>query len=356
MKNRYLIIMLAAAAAAVLFMPGASHGRHDLGELEFVRCMGFDMGDTVRVTATVTPGESEQEEDTEVVSGEGKSINEAVEEIKIAHEKSTFFGYVSQYVIGEETALAGVGDIMDYACRDVYSRLDTPCYIVKGAAAAELIKGANDEERSLSRRLIGLEDERGGVNLPVSIDIREILSAMERTGSCLVPGLRQEGDVVALDGYGIIKDARLIGWVEKELVPAANMLAGEKGALMVTVELKDGGVISANIASYKRDFHVEVDGDKVTRCLIELDVDADLAGVMGIDDVDEQADEIVKLIEDELNTDAKKVLRLSAEMEADFLDLAGAISLRYGEKDCGGAAVAVGVKVDLARSYEITDK
>lgn len=356
MKNRYLVIMLAIVAVAVMLMSGATYGRHDLGELEFVRCMGFDIGDEVTITATVTTGETEGKDDSEAVSGKGKSINEAVGKIKTAREKSAFFGYVSQYVIGEETAREGISDIMDYACRDVYSRPDTPCYIVKGASAKELVEWGEEQGKSLSVRLMGLEEEHSGTNLPRGVDVREILAAMERTGSCLVPGVERQGEMVVLAGYGVIKDAKLVGWIEPELVVAANMMLGHKGAMMVTVDLPSGGVVSLNLVSYSKKLKLELDEDIVIGCTVEIDAKFDLAGVMGIEDVDEQLQKIDTAAEAMVCEQAQRVLALRESLDADFLDLQCAVKAQAGNVRCDDMWVKVEVSGDLMRSYEITDE
>jgi len=354
-KNRFLLVVFAVAAVAAALNAGLHTAARDLSELEFVRCMGFDLGgEGVVITATLTRGEEEQAQDGDMVTATGRSVNDAVEALRISGSKYAFFGHISQYIVGEETAKSGIADLLEAARRDVHSRPNTACYVVQGQTAAEAVEQAARAGLSLSEELEAREKLKGEDAVPVSATVRRITTALERSGSCLVPAISVRDGEVQNRGYAILRGETLAGWLEPELVRTADMMLSGGSEPVLTVALGEGSV-SLTAVGVRFSVAPETQNGAVTALHLNLDLDLDVAGVMRITGVDSRREEIEALVEEQVCRDAAAVLRLSREKDADFLDLTSAAAMAApGCTLKPDTVYTVSVTARVIRAYEST--
>ena len=128
---------------------------------------------------------------------------------------------------------------------------------------------------------------------------------------------------VIADGYAIIKDGRLCGYIEPELSPAVWMLTGDMGISDLTVDGSGGDAVTLQLNHCRSGITPRWDGD----ALVGFDVDIELSASVNesgrplpLSDP-EQERVLCEALNARVTELVNGVLRTSQELGADFLNL-----------------------------------
>lgn len=217
----------ALALAALLAVKSAGllpRGREP-EERKLISALAVDGGEQVRVTA-VTGVRVSEEEEAEVLTGEGDSLARACRELRGGSSRRPYLGQTEQLLIGEGQ---DPGEVLDFVLSDRELRLDTLLYIVKGPAGEGLAASAGKTATET-----GGQDPRGRT-------VGELLPRLAEGDYALVPALAAEEDgTLGPAGWAALGPEGVVGYFEEEAAVGAALLTGMETEQVAT--LSDGAV------------------------------------------------------------------------------------------------------------------
>lgn len=225
----------------------------EMGDMALLRTMGVDaVAQGVEVTGSTGPrakGLQAEGEGALVLSAQGESLSAACLAMQSLSDNYVFFGYVDQLLLGEETAQRGMIPVLDYYARDVELGLGAQLWLVRGETAKKAVESGG--ETGVEGRLSTLQtDGKLGV-AAISRTAGEVYADLMELGSAFVPAVmpgEEENTSLIEAGYGVLKDGRLLGYLEGETARGLEILKGRAPAEVLTTEL-EGEQVSARIIS-----------------------------------------------------------------------------------------------------------
>lgn len=305
----------------------------EIEHLLVIQTMGLDR-ENGHILLSLASAADSGGESARTLSAEGSTVSTAMEHIyDYSFEEELFCYHVRQVLIGERAAENGIGDYLGYICRSPVMRIDVPIYVVKGAAAKELITYSGDGSRGISEIMRNMEaklEQRGG-----TFSSADVLRNLKRCGSALICAVEYSeadesteddspGMTAAAAGYAIIRGGMLCRYIEAEDAAAAELLMNRPGLFTVEVSDGHGGRAVLEINSGGADFSPVWSGDAVTGMNIRLSAEYSVLETDGKSSLQDEhyTDALTAALESYLLEHAEKVLQSSASLKADFLGLA----------------------------------
>ena len=382
MKMKFFVLVLVVIVLFGIIGTKARPVSRELSELEFVRVIGIDiLDDELRLTTSVSANTQGEGLGATMLTVKAPTINKAAEEIQGYTNKYIFFGYIAQYIMGEETAREDIRPYIDYIERDLYTRLDTNFYIARDTTAFKVIR---DVTSSLSERLDSLRKDEDILLVPHSITFREFLIQLSENGCAVIPTLelvqRQEGDqstsmssiesngdngkTMRSTGYAIFSDYKLVDFIENENLLGMNVLMGNSSVAALDVVGKDGSPVGLTIVANKVAYEPIFEDGELVKLLIKVQSSANVAEVQG-GELNRELNFIRSQAEEKMETQMRNVLDLSQKLNADFLGLGKKIELEEAikwqkmeknwEEILPSLDIDIQVAVTLTRTYEIEE-
>ena len=260
--KRFARISALAAALALLFGCTPGRGVHanyrPIEELWLVQTLGLDAdGGALLLSAAGRPADGSG---PETVFRRAASLPQGFEALQEHTPRGIlYFAHTRNIVLGQSFAAQGLGGLLDYVERDVSTRMGAALFVMRGGSARSLLCGAG-EDWDVSDVLASVRAETGRRGGSHVFDVRETAVALSEYGAALVCALRAtavessvagtDGSLSAVpDGYGILRDGRLVGFLEGDEALAASLLLGKAGEW--TWELPDGagGTLTAALSA-----------------------------------------------------------------------------------------------------------
>ena len=259
--KRFRLSRLIAAALALSLLSGCSLGRgvysnyRPLEELRLVETFGLDLdGDGLLLSASALPDAS----GGAVLSARAAALAPGLEALQDrAVRGQVFFAHTQYLVLGQSYAEAGVGGLFDYVERDIHTRMGTGLFVVRDGTAASLVTGAG-ADWDVSGVLASVRRETAARGDSHVFDLRETAVELSEYGAALVCALRivsssggvydvQPGLAAVPAGFGVLKDGRLIGFLDESEALAASLLRGTLGAVPVLLPDGSGGAVTVEV-------------------------------------------------------------------------------------------------------------
>ena len=374
-KSIYIIII------CVFLMSGCSAtgmyaNYRGIEELELVQTFGIDAhngGVCLTTASTASAGEKPPT----VLSRSGSAISKTAQALQDYSANSRlFYAHAQNVVIGEDAALQGVGDYLDYIIRSTQMRMGTSMYIVRGGTAKDLITGStSDESYNITKILESLHRDVDTIGSSHVYSCRDVSRALAETGAALVCAVQiaptqdhvfpSSSGITALPcGYAIISDGKLTDYIEGDAALAVSLIMGEGGVGMLPLTDAGGAQVAIEYELGKCEIKpVWGEGGSLTSIDITADLTAAIAEVdsQRYNGSEEYSLQIERIIETRLHRAIENVTALSGELQADFLKLGRAVKADSAKKYAalGGsfekkiADIPFNIKVDatVERSY-----
>lgn len=378
MKKILPILLLPALLLSGCGKAGAIEENYrEISQLQLIQTIGLDSHDQ-KLTLTVASGKPADGSAPAIISREAGSVALAMNAIQdYGASKQLYFSHVQYAVAGEEYARAGMSAFLDYIERDVRMRMGTDLFVLKGAEAKELISRPGSDSYNISSVLDTVKrdvDYRGDSHV---FSIRETVRSLDESGAALVCALRcvdtsgsvfltETGLSAVPDGYAILKDARLVGYIDSRDAEAASLLLNSLGAAVLSVDSGSGGLIMLEATGSAVSIRPEWAPDgSLDRIRVEAELKAAVSEI-GDTSIPLETGDYMSYLESALSLDMKKriisVLDASSRLDADFLNLSAALRRddrqRFDALPEGwlkDAAFDVSVKCAVDRSYDLGD-
>lgn len=366
--KRTVCFILSLALLPQLCACSVLGGARETEQLRVIQTMGVDYAPG-GVLLTLAPA-SGRDEAAACLSAEGVSVSAAMEHLRDRSvQEEVFCGHIRNLLLGEEAARQGIGPLLEYLCRSSDLRLETPVFVLQGASANEVMSQAGDARRGIDQLLQAAE-----ARLDYHSDSRYFTAAqisrnLDRFGGSLVCALdfreAAEADTrtAALSGFGILKDGKLLHFLDEDEAIGAGFLLGSMGVADVTVHDLEGRPVTLEITASGTDLRPLWAADGSLQGL-EIRAEARASLLEGGGRGDESyIDYLTGQLETAASERIRAVLQLSRRLRADFLGLGGRIELaspaqyRALEQDLGvllpKLEISISVKGSIIHSNDV---
>ncbi len=362
----------------------------EVSKLDLIKIYGTDYdpaSDNVRVSvllssedpssqsggAVDTSGMSDKKT-KEVVSFVGRSSDETSSFIDIATDKMLEHGHVDYLIFGEKAAEKDLMAMMDTYARDNVLRCTMKVYITKDCTANAVINDSLASDFFLSNKLdaIGKESVYGGVSSDIMLlDIMK--AGVARNSSYLVPALNltpgNEPMKIDVAGYGVFRDNKLIGYIDRNVSKFATVLAGKATKFLLYGDDDEGNPITLDVSYIKRDFQVDYDkeANEIKGITLRVRFRSNIIEIRSGNTIStkEKIDAFKQIQTDKLRSFLEYTMSSAQDWGADYTGLGRYIAVKYpkywdAHKDdwpeiFRNLPVTYDVKSIIERSFEISD-
>lgn len=379
--KRLIAIILTLAMLPSLCGCGSLYTNYrEMEQLLVLQTMGLDaeqQGLTLSLASAAEAGSGGSPTRLQI---KGSTIASALEQARnYSFEESLFFAHIASLLIGEEAARGGIDECINYICQSPRLRMDMPIYIVRGGTAGEAVLATGDGTAGIAEIMAGVRDdyesrspdtlfsvidiERGtlryGAALVCALEIADSIQDSSKS-SISVDGGQGGGDkaaggaqsgagsggenqggmdtgakTVASAGYAVLKDGKLCAYLDRDEALGISFLLNSVGRSDVVVRDAQGKNTTLEINSGGSKIKPMWDSSGQLR---RIDVAAEVGALVlemdgrGSIDKAEYADKLTAELESLVSERISYVLRMSRQLNADFLGLAGEAERSAPEK------------------------
>ncbi len=236
MKRRiiimYMSLMLLAGCA------GQTTG-WQTGNVTLVRAVGVDLAEQgVRLSASGGSGERPL-----VLAAHGATVAEGMRRLGTMGDGFVHFGHADQLLLGQDFAQTGVAQLLDFVARDRQIGPGARLWVLRDGSAEQALLSDNV---NIPARLDRLADGREGAVPKLGCTVTRLMSVLARGGSVAVPALREEDGALQPDGYAVLRQGRLVGFLDGEQGLGLELLCGEGAGQPIEV-LQDGNSLVLSV-------------------------------------------------------------------------------------------------------------
>lgn len=218
------LALLAAKGAGIL-----PKGR-EMEEQKLVTALALDGTKATAVTGVRVT----EEEEPEVLTGEGASLAEACGDLRGSSVRRAYLGQTEQLLLGSEQE---VDQALEFVLRHQELRTDTLIYMVKGDAGQALAQSAGKTTAET-----GGEDPRGRT-------VGKVMPRLAQGDYVLIPALAAgEEDTLVPAGWAAVGPEGVAGYLEGAAALGAELLSGMGADRVIT--LPGGAVELAGVRSW----------------------------------------------------------------------------------------------------------
>lgn len=340
--------------------------------LQPVQTLGADTSEAgIRLSVScLKPG---QEAPSGIISREADTILRALDSLQsYSADRELYYAHAQYLLLGEDYAKSDGEQMLDFVARDSQLRLGLYLFVVRGSAE-ELVSGPGEESYELSKTLSGIRRDTETTGLSHVYTCRSTIRSLSRHGAALVCALSPvdtEGSVfiskggisAVANGYGILKDGRLVGYIERSEAPAAGLLSGNFGSAGLSLPDGDGGEIGLEFSGGKAKLKaLRSESGELEGISVEAKLQAEIAephgGIGHITDSGLMS-KLEKALGDAMKEKMQSVLKLSQELNADFLGLGAYLkkSEKAEENWLQSLTFSVNCEAEINYSRELADK
>lgn len=323
---------LLAPALALILLTGCG-GRwvysdyREIDQMELIQALGMD---EKRGEITVTASTGGPEEPV-VLRSASASISRAMRQLQdYTSRKYIFFGHTAHLLLGEAAAEQGVGKYLEHMERSAEMRLNTFLYVVRGGTAQDAISNAGKSGDGAVDLLTSLEKDVQLMSESHVFTCGETAEMLAERDCCLAAAVslvRQEGILsgedpitLAAEGYAILKEGRLAGYLDPDLARGANLLMGLGGEDILEVPDGTGAWAALRLICSRVRYQPEYREGELASLRVRVELDCSLDEHRSpADDLDRES--LMRLAEGAEELELERICRVlerSRTLGADF--------------------------------------
>ena len=329
---RRLTVLLCAAALCLTGTGCASiySGYREVEQLQLIQTIGIDVREE-GTTLSISSGQVGSVSAT-TMSCTGGSITDAMRQLQsFSPREDIFYAHTRYAVLGEDTAVSGVGGVLDFIGRAGQIRLDIGLFVLRDGTAEDLITRSTGKSTNITDILASLERTASRDGTSQVFTCQQILRALAQRGSALICALSAQetegvifseaGELAAVTaGYGLLKGDALCGYITGESARGVNLLLGRGSLGTVEVEIPRRVCLDTGIGSCR--VRPLWQGDRLAALEISCQLDCALAELEDIaPPTAEEYEAMAQALSEKAEGWIRTVLELQRLHDADFLGL-----------------------------------
>jgi len=207
-----------------IFMLSGCYDYNELNKLEIVSSIILDYEDDMyKVNLEILNTSKEAEKGTYLLSGEGNSIEEAINNVYYDSEYVPYFSHMNALIISNSVAKRGLDESLEYLLRDALIRKDFYVFVADDIDSFLAYKPEKTESLGLTIKNLATLNARNNGRYKTCI-FREIIYHYLRNNNYLLGSVIVEDDKVMLDSSHVFIDNKLSFDVEEEVSLFDNIL------------------------------------------------------------------------------------------------------------------------------------
>ena len=332
MRKRLFTIV----AAAILVIATSGCWDHvEINAMRIVAGVGLDISETpgfYLATVEIINIESGQGDDVmaEILQGEGPTIYTAIQAAMTSVGGKMFANHCKVVIIGEGLATEGINSIIDIVLRNIGFRKSVDIIVAKGAQAADIFTGVEQESGALSYtigKVLHNNAESQSNTSPIGVyKLHE--SIISRVPVSVIPTafiVEEEEPKVSVEGGAIFYEDRLAGFIDGDEFRLYSMITDSvKGGYLLTFDPEiSSNLIGVRIERTKANITPHIQGSRLI-AQVQVEAQAVLEGPMlvDIDIEDRQSQDLLRQsLEKQLSND---LYRFASGIQEDYgLDIFG---------------------------------
>jgi spore germination protein KC len=224
---------------------------------------------------------------SEIFVVEGKTIFDVSRNHRVTLGQKLFGGHIRYILIGEAAAREGITRYIDHFVRDHEIRFNIMVFIVHGNTAEDFIKRVDSDNASVVNQLKNLSDNAYAQSISGKIDLAEISALLDSKSSApAIPSVTlnfispksthiNAPPAVKLEGYGVLKDAKLVDFITDKQARGFNWIKEKVGSAIIVTEDEKLGNIGLEVMKTKTKIKSQVEDDEVS-VTIKLDISSNI--------------------------------------------------------------------------------
>ena len=295
--KRYIIIMY---TALLLSGCGRQTAGWQTGDVALVRAVGVDVAPS-GVALTAWGGDIEC---PIVLKAEGVSIADGVRALQRRGDRFVHVGHANQLLLGEAFVRDGTAQLLDFVARDRQIGPGARLWVLRE-------DGVLADVPDVAARL-----ERLAKDGVVDCSGTRLMRAMAENGSVAVPALCWEENGLQPAGYAVLRQGRLVGFLDGAQSLGLELLCGEHAGQMLEVELPDGARIVLSVKNAAFRYEPQTEAGRMVGATVHSSIG--LVPRQGPSLTDEQRQAVARLAEGVLCRRLAAVLACAQFWDADF--------------------------------------
>jgi len=271
------------------------------------------------------------------------TLNKTFEKLQSLTNKSFNDSHLEYILIGENTAKESLDYFIDYYSKSPTIRLDAYAFITKDISGEEFIKKILTSKIDADARLDGLVNDKtllSSLNKKNLKDIMQLFYSQNKTG--LIPVLAIEESPIknndeksdkkytfGFDGLGIIKDGKLIDYLPYSLVRSYLILTKTLKMSDIEITDKNDHLFVFAIKNSKKQISFEFDENNIPeKVVFDIHIETELDEKSS----NESINDLNELQNEKIKSEIEKIIELSKQTDADFLNIGETLSMRHPYK------------------------
>lgn len=345
MKKIYLFILL-VFSLSFSSCENYKIERKEIDETMLISVVGIDVSPEGKVLITICPkianasgNGSDIQSKSYIINSEGDTLFDAVRTISTVSNTRPFLGNVEHIIIGEDASKKDILKYLDYFSRDHEFRLNIKVFVTKDCNAKDILEQASNSNIVLSDYLEGLLSNVDNNSISSEIELSNLIHKFDNEFlapyiPCLSLGKRNNTTIsqfsIQLNGYGIFKNSKLIGYLMDKDARGLNWAIGKVKSGVILVKDINGDNIALEITEANSKIIPQFSKEKLS-VLIKIRTSSNIAEIDGKEDIftkdyfsylERQQNNIVK-------SEIKGAMYFSNKNNSDIFDINGAIFRKY---------------------------
>lgn len=341
------IIIIIVLPALLTTLSGCDFFLHssfrEIDTLQMVQTFGIDVKkDSYQIS--ISTGAPIDGQPSVIISRPGESLVQSDQAIQdYSSKEDLYFAHTRYVLMGEDAAKSRTLEVLDFFARSSKLRTDIPMFVVKNSTAFSLISQSGKKNNDITESLSSVERDVKESGFAQAFTCREIIRSLSEYGSaliCAVSPSQSEGSIftetgtltATSAGYGILREGKLAGYLDKSRSWGANMLTGKSGYSPMVLTIDDSIKVSLHTEAGSTKFDaVWNDDGSLQRITAEVDASGVLVEVSAStkDSQEQFINKISSAFEAEVRSRCEGALAVSQELKADFLGIKGFLRKEY---------------------------
>ncbi|MGE4485868.1 MAG: Ger(x)C family spore germination protein [Oscillospiraceae bacterium] len=317
----------------------------------------------------------------EILSSTGKTVFEAERILKSHTDKKMFFGYTEYFLIGEDAAKDDIVKYFDFVIRGHEIRLSPKVFIVSGCSIKDFVNQTSSTDKYVVDMLQNIESEINDMSNFGQLQIIDVANMLNDDSSAAIIPVLKCGDIKdekivggelpekdpETCGYAIIKDFKLVGYIEEDISRGYNFLVGKVKSSPISIKDVTGMNVCLEVINEITDVKARFNGDTLEGVTYKTHIYSNIVEQQSKDDLvsQEDIDDLSKKQSDVIKAEMEAVIGLSKKYEIDCTNLGDKIRIRHPLKwekikdkwkeVYPNIKIDVEVTSDLRRIYDIAE-
>jgi len=349
-------------ALLILLLTGCGDGhplppQMEIDDIDLIKVIALDRchdANKVKITVTfqkATAVSSGQEsgsignEQVIVLSSLNDTVQAAIRQFQTYTSNKVFWGHTGFYLIGEDAAKEDIVKYLDFLARDHDFRPNCRVYVTYGKAG-DILEKSNLPGFFIADYLESLTENTKLLSKSGNLKMMRLMHELDENTifGLAIPAISLDGELVKskgsqfplkeavrVEGYAIIKDFKLAGFVSQSDSRGYNIIMNNASRGMIGITDESGENVGVEIMGINSKTIPVIKNGQVTEIRIKTRLETNVDEVHSRKDIFTE-DSLIYLEQQQAEVIKKEMencMKLAKDLEADFLGIGKAVKLKH---------------------------